>query len=157
MDNVVSLISLALTGALNLLCLRAKEYATAMAIAVAIIFGFGAAVEIWSSGWPIRIGHLCGLEVKLLVLQSLVVGLYFGIRNSQSGLKAAGTGAALALFGVAYPIYGKILVLFGSVLLLQYLERVHRCVGLLGLLVSIAALLWKSADRVLKNVADDML
>jgi hypothetical protein len=122
MDDVVSLIFWALTGALNLLSLRATEYATAMAIAVAIIFGFGAAVAIWPSGWPIRIGHLGGLEVKLLVLESLAVGLYLGIRNSQSGLSAAGTGAALALFGVAYQIYGKILALFGSVLIMPYLE-----------------------------------
>ena len=157
MDDVVSLMLWALTGALNLLSLRAKEYATAMAIAVAIILGFGTAVAIWSNGSPIRIGHLGGLEVKLLVLESLAVGLYLGIRNSQSGLKTAGTGAALALFGVAYQMYGKILGLFGSALMLPYLEGAHRYIGFVGLIVSIAALLWKSADRALKNVADDML
>jgi hypothetical protein len=86
-------------------------------------------------------------EIALLLLQSVLAGVYVGLPQSRCGKGTAGAGAVIGFLGIACPVCNKILVfLVGSALLLEYFEpvRLYVALGGVGLL---AAAVWLKLAR----------
>lgn len=133
-----------IVGALRSLSVREIAYS---AIAGVVTFALvGTLTALWNNPFFVRMTPAAGFELALLTVQSLLGGLYLGVRTSACAIKTAGSGGILGFLGVACPVCNKILVaIFGSGLLLTYFEPVRLYVGLVGTVA-----LWFALDRKLR-------
>ena len=131
-------------GALRSLSVREIIYsAIAGVVAFALV---GTLTALWNNPFFVRMTPAAGFELALLTVQSLLGGLYLGLRTPACAIKTAGSGGILGFLGVACPVCNKILVaIFGSGLLLSYFEPVRLYVGLVGTVA-----LWFALDRKLR-------
>lgn len=131
-------------GALRSLSVREIVYSAFAGVAAFALIGTLAAL--WNNPFFVRMTPAAGFELALLGVQSLLGGLYLGLRTPACAIKAAGSGGILGFLGVACPVCNKILVaVFGSGLLLSYFEPVRLYVGLAGTVA-----LWFALDRKLR-------
>jgi hypothetical protein len=104
---------------------------TATAAAMFVLLGTVAAL--WNNPLFTRMTPAGGFEIALLLLQSLLAGLYVGLPHSPCGKRTAGAGAIIGFLGIACPVCNKVLVLLiGGALLLEYFEPVRLYVALGG-------------------------
>lgn len=109
----------------------------------------GTVTALWQNPFFVRMTPAAGYEMTLLVLESILAGVYFGMKSTGCSIRTAGTGGVLGLLGVACPVCNKVLMLiFGSTLLMTYFEPIRPVVGLLGVVLLAAALWWKLQLRV---------
>lgn len=103
------------------------------ATAAAMFVVLGTLAALWNNPLFMRMTPAGGFEVGLLLLQSLLAGVYVGLPQSPCGKRTAGAGAVIGFLGVACPVCNKVLVLLiGSALLLEYFEPVRLHVALAG-------------------------
>lgn len=94
----------------------------------------GTVTALWPNPFFIRMTPAAGFETAILAAQSLLTGLYLGVRRPACSPGWAGAGGVLGVLGVACPVCNKVLLLtFGAGLLLEYFEPVRIYVGLAGL------------------------
>lgn len=129
--------------------LSASEVAFSFLFTAAGFVAVGTLTALWQNPLFTRMTPTAGYEYALLAAQSLLGGLYFGVRTPACALKAAGSGGVLGFLGVACPVCNKLLLAaFGSGLLLSYFEPVRLYVGLLGTVILFWAVGQKLALRV---------
>ncbi len=136
-----------ITKKLDLGRIGAVEALRSFAIAIAVFSLLGTTAALWPNPLFIRMTPTSGFEISLLVVQSALLGLYFGIRRKSCAIKTAGAGGVLGFLGVACPVCNKVLLfVFGSGLLLAYFEPIRLYVGLAGVLLTLYAL-WRKGYR----------
>ena len=103
------------------------------ATAAAMFVLLGTVAALWNNPFFMRMTPAGGFEIALLLLQSLLAGVYVGLPRSPCGKRTAGAGAIIGFLGIACPVCNKVLVLLiGSALLLEYFEPVRLYVALGG-------------------------
>ena len=117
-------------------------------IFAAIMFAaLGTVAALWENPLFMRMTPTGGFEIALLLLLSVLTGLYVGLPQTECGKRTAGTGGVIGFLGIACPVCNKILVLlFGSTLLLEYYEpaRLYLALGGTALL---AVAIWLKLTR----------
>jgi hypothetical protein len=85
-----------------------------------------------------------GLDYLILSLESMLIGLFFGIPTPRCASKKAGIGGVFGFLGFGCLICNKLLLLlFGSSFLLTYFEPIRYYVGAVGILIFTFALYQK--------------
>ncbi|HUG79857.1 MAG TPA: hypothetical protein VML57_20425 [Burkholderiales bacterium] len=111
----------------------AHGLARGAATAAAMFVLLGTVAALWNNPLFTRMTPVGGFEIALLLLQSLLAGIYVGLPHSPCGKHTAGAGAIIGFLGIACPVCNKVLVLLiGSALLLEYFEPVRLYVALGG-------------------------
>ena len=125
----------------------AKHLARGAATAAAMFVLLGTVAALWNNPFFMRMTPAGGFEIALLLLQSLLVGVYVGLPRSPCGKRTAGAGAIIGFLGIACPVCNKLLVLLiGSAVLLEYFEPVRIYVALGGA-VLVALAIWLKLAR----------
>ena len=118
------------------------ELLSTLIIASAAFLLLGTITALWNNSFFIRMTEVNGGDYIILSFESLLIGLFFGIRAPHCATKKAGIGGALGFVGFGCPVCNKILLLlFGSNFLLSYFEPVRYFAGTLGLLLFSYALI----------------
>jgi len=118
-------------------------------IASAAFLLLGAMTALWSNPFFMRMTEVSGWDYIILSFESLLIGLFFGIRAPHCATKKAGIGGVLGFVGFGCSICNKILLLlFGSSFLLSYFEPVRHYAGALGLLLFSYALIQRWLLRI---------
>lgn len=103
------------------------------ATAAAMFVALGTVAALWANPFFMRMTPAGGFEISLLLLQSVLAGVYVGLPSSPCGKRTAGAGAIIGFIGIACPVCNKVLVLLiGSALLLEYFEPARLYVALGG-------------------------
>ena len=106
--------------------------ARGVVVAMVMFIALGTVAALWENPLFMRMTPTGGFEIALLLLLSVLTGLYVGMPQTECGKRAAGTGGIIGFLGIACPVCNKILVLlFGSTLLLEYYEpaRLYLALG----------------------------
>ena len=119
-----------------------NEWLSTLIIASAAFLLLGAVTALWSNPFFMRMTEVSGWDYIILSFESLLIGLFFGIRAPHCAKKIAGIGGVLGFVGFGCSVCNKILLLlFGSSFLLSYFEPVRHYAGALGLLLFSYALI----------------
>lgn len=103
-------------------------------IAGAAFVLIGTVTALWQNPFFTRMTPTSGYEYWLLIAESILLGLYFGIPKAAAATTCSTVGGALGFLGIACPVCNKILLLlFGSGLLLSFFEPIRPYIGLLGI------------------------
>lgn len=107
-------------------------------IVSAVTFGgLGTVSAIWDNPLFIRMTPAGDAEIWILLVLSILIGVFIAIRRPVCSGKTAGAGGVLGFVGIACPICNKILLLvFGGDLLLTYFEPIRIYVAALGVLIA---------------------
>lgn len=96
----------------------------------------GTVTALWDNPFFTRMTPTSGYEYWLLIAESVLLGLYFGIPKAVAASTCSTVGGVLGFLGIACPVCNKILLfLFGSGLLLSYFEPIRLYVGLIGIVL----------------------
>ena len=124
-----------------------RDLARGVATAVGMFVVLGTVAALWQNPLFMRMTPAGGFEIALLLLQSVLAGIYVGLPQSPCGKRTAGAGAIIGFLGIACPVCNKVLVLLiGSALLLEYFEPVRLYVALAGAAL-LAAAVWLKLAR----------
>lgn len=124
-----------------------RNLARGIAAAVAMFVVLGTLAALWTNPLFMRMTPTGGFELALLLLQSILAGVYVGLPQSPCGKRTAGAGALIGFVGIACPVCNKVLVLLiGSALLLEYFEPVRLYVALAGAAL-LAVAVWVKLTR----------
>ena len=122
----------------------AKQVLIGVGVATVSFIVLGTVSALWDNPLFVRMTPTGSFEVPLLALQSLLLGIFFGIPLSACASKLSGTGSAINFVGIACPICNKILLLiFGTEALLMYLEPARLYLAVLGVILTGAAVLFR--------------
>jgi len=125
----------------------AGRVAKGSAVAILMFAGLGTVAAIWENPLFMRMTPTGGFEIALLLLLSVLAGIYVGMPQSECGQRTAGTGGVIGFLGIACPVCNKILVLlFGGALLLEYYEPVRLYLALGGVAL-LAVAIWLKLTR----------
>ena len=129
--------------------LSLKEWLSTLIIALAAFLLLGTITALWDNYFFFRMTEVNGWDYIILSFESLLIGLFFGIRAPHCATKKAGIGGVLGFIGFGCPVCNKILILlFGSSFLLSYFELVRYYAGALGLLLFSNALFQRWLSRL---------
>ena len=124
-----------------------RDLARGVATAAAMFVVLGTLAALWKNPLFMRMTPAGGFEIALLLLQSVLAGVYVGLPRSPCGRRTAGAGAIIGFLGIACPVCNKVLVLLiGSALLLEYYEPLRLYVALGGAAL-LAAAVWLKLAR----------
>ena len=124
-----------------------KRIALGVGVGAAMYAGLGTVAALWENPLFMRMTPTGGFEITLLLLLSVLAGLYVGLPQAECGKRTAGTGGVIGFLGIACPVCNKILVLlFGGALLLEYYEPVRLYLALGGV-VLVAGAIWFKLTR----------
>jgi len=125
----------------------ARNLAQGIATAAAMFVALGTAAALWTNPLFMRMTPTGGFEIALLLLQSVLAGVYVGLPRNPCGKRTAGAGAIIGFLGIACPVCNKVLVLLiGGALLLEYFEPVRLYVALGGAAL-LALAVWLKLSR----------
>jgi hypothetical protein len=136
-----------------------RQVTRGIAVAAAMFAGLGTVAALWDNPLFMRMSAAGSAEIALLLLQSVLAGVYVGLPARRCGRRTAGTGAVLGFLGIACPVCNKVLVLLlGSALLLEYFEPVRLYVAAAGVALLVAAICLKvaAADGVPAQASDSV-
>lgn len=113
-----------------------KEITKIIIISVLSFLILGAVTAVYENSFFQRMTALYWFDYVLLILESLLIGVFLGVNAPDCAIKKAGVGGILGFLGFACPICNKLLLLlFGSGLLLTYFEPIRPLVGALGIIL----------------------
>lgn len=113
-----------------------REIISVIVIATISFVFFGALTSVYENPIFNRMTPVYWFDYVFLVIESLLIGLYFGVKSPVCMSKRAGAGGVMGFLGFACPVCNKLLVLlFGAGFLLTYFEPIRPFVGLLGILL----------------------
>ena len=122
--------------------LSLKEWLNTLIIASAAFLLLGTITALWNNSFFIRMTEVSVWDYIILSFESLLIGLFFGIKAPHCATKKAGIGGVLGFVGFGCSVCNKtLLLLFGSSFLLSYFEPVRHYAGTLGLLLFSYALI----------------
>jgi hypothetical protein len=123
--------------------LSAPGIARGAVVTLGMFLALGTVAALWPNPFFFRMTPTGGFEIVLLLLQSVLAGIYVGLPGSGCAKRTAASGAIIGFLGIACPVCNKLLVaLIGSALLLEYFEPVRLYVAaggaaLLGIAVGL--------------------
>ena len=124
-----------------------KRAAQGIGVAIAMFAGLGTAAALWENPLFMRMTPTGGFEIALLLLLSVLAGIYVALPVTACGIRTAGTGGVIGFLGIACPLCNKVLVLaFGGALLMEYYEPA-RLYLTLGGVVLLGAAIWIKLTR----------
>ena len=92
------------------------------------------------------------LDYVILGFETILIGLFFGIRAQKCAVKKTGFGGIFGFLGFGCSLCNKLLLLlFGSSFLLTYFEPIRYYVGVTGILIFSFALFQKLSLPVLDH------
>jgi hypothetical protein len=126
-----------------------RKIALGAGVAAAMFAMLGTVAALWENPLFTRMTPTGGFEIALLLLLSVLTGVYFALPQAACGMRTAGTGGVIGFLGIACPVCNKLLLLlFGSVLLLEYYEPVRLYLALAGVGLMALAVWFKLTRRV---------
>ena len=121
-----------------------NEQFISLIIAAMVFVMMGTLTALWNNPYFIRMTPVTGWDYVILSLESMLIGLFFGIRRPRCATKKAGIGGVFGFLGFGCSICNKLLLLlFGSSFLLTYFEPIRYYVGAVGILIFTFALYQK--------------
>lgn len=112
------------------------EWMYSLIISVLVFLLLGTTTALWDNSYFIRMTEVNGWDYIILSLESMLIGLFFGVRVPTCAVKKAGLGGVLGFIGFGCSICNKILLyLFGASFLLSYFEPVRHYFGAFGILL----------------------
>lgn len=100
----------------------------------------GTVTALWPNPLFARMTPVQGFEIGMLLLQSVLIGLYVAVRRPRCSIRPAGVGSVIAFLGIACPTCNKLLLLlFGTNLLLEYFEPLRLYIAAAGVIVTALA------------------
>ncbi len=125
-----------------------KRIALGVGVATAMFAGLGTVSALWENPLFMRMTPTGGFEIALLLLLSVLAGVYVGLPQTECGKRTAGTGGVVGFLGIACPVCNKVLMLlFGGALLLEYYEPVRLYLALGGVALLTVAVWLKLTRR----------
>lgn len=125
-----------------------RRIALGVGVGAAMFAGLGTVAALWENPLFMRMTPTAGFEIALLLLLSILAGVYIGLPLTGCGRRTAGTGGVIGFLGIACPVCNKVLVLlFGGALLLEYYEPVRLYLALGGVVLLAFAIWLKLARR----------
>jgi hypothetical protein len=125
-----------------------RRIALGIGVGAAMFVGLGTVTALWENPLFMRMTPTGGFEIALLLLLSILAGIYVGLPLTGCGRRTAGTGGVIGFLGVACPVCNKVLVLiFGGALLLEYYEPVRLYLALGGVVLLTVAIWLKLTRR----------
>jgi hypothetical protein len=113
-------------------------------IATIVFVMMGTLTALWNNPYFIRMTPVTGWDYVILSLESMLIGLFIGIRRPRCATKKAGIGGVFGFLGFGCSICNKLLLLlFGSSFLLTYFEPIRYYVGAVGIRIFTFALYQK--------------
>jgi hypothetical protein len=113
-------------------------------VTAAMFAGLGTVAALWENPLFMRMTPTSGFEVALLLLLSVLAGVYVSLPGTECGVRTAGAGGVIGFLGIACPVCNKVLVLlFGGALLLEYYEPVRLYIALGGVALLAAAIAFR--------------
>ena len=108
-----------------------------LAVTVFTFAGLGTLSALWDNPLFFRMTPAGALEIALLLVLSLLLGVYVAIKRPRCSVRTAGAGTVLGFLGVACPVCNKLLLLLiGGDILLTYFEPVRIYVALAGVMLA---------------------
>ena len=121
-----------------------KEWFISLVIATMVFVMMGTLTALWNNPYFIRMSPVADWDFVILSLESMLIGLFFGIRRPRCATKKAGFGGIFGFLGFGCSLCNKLLLLvFGSGFLLTYFEPIRYYVGAVGILIFTFALYQK--------------
>ena len=121
-----------------------NEQFISLIIAAMVFVMMGTLTALWNNPYFIRMTPVTDWDYIILSLESILIGLFFGIRTRRCSTKKAGIGGVFGFLGFGCSICNKLLLLlFGSSFLLTYFEPIRYYVGAVGILIFTFALYQK--------------
>ena len=128
-----------------------KEQLISLIIAAMVFVMMGTLTALWNNPYFVRMTPVTDWDFLILSLESILIGLFFGIRTPRCATKKAGIGGVFGFLGFGCSICNKLLLLlFGSSFLLTYFEPIRYYVGAAGILIFSFALYQKMALPLLQ-------
>lgn len=156
METPLTFVSYGLLGLANLGQLRRRDYAIGLGIAIAIFAVFGTVLGAWPSPFALRSSEMQASDFWLLAAESAVLGLFFTLRQRLAGAPLATVGFLLTLFGIVCPVCNSVFdAVFGHGFLSARFGNVCFYAGLVGIILSVLALLWRSAGAAFERLLKD--
>ena len=129
-----------------------REWFISLSIRVATFLLFGTVTALWSNPFFIRMTGVSDLDYVIISFETILIGLFFGIRAPKCAVKKAGFGGIFGFLGFGCSLCNKLLLLlFGSSFLLTYFEPIRYYVGVTGILIFSFALFQKLSLPVLDH------
>jgi len=129
-----------------------REWFISLSITVATFLLFDTVTALWSNPFFIRMTEVSDLDYVILGFETILIGLFFGIRVPKCAVKKAGFGGIFGFLGFGCSLCNKLLLLlFGSSFLLTYFEPIRYYVGVTGILIFSFALFQKLSLPVLDH------
>ncbi|HBL55240.1 MAG TPA: hypothetical protein EYM80_05010 [Deltaproteobacteria bacterium] len=129
-----------------------REWFISLSITVATFLLFDTVTALWSNPFFIRMTEVSDLDYVILGFETILIGLFFGIRAPKCAVKKAGFGGIFGFLGFGCSLCNKLLLLlFGSSFLLTYFEPIRYYVGVTGILIFSFALFQKLSLPVLDH------
>jgi len=129
-----------------------REWFISLSITVATFLLFGTVTALWSNPFFIRMTEVSDLDYVILGFETILIGLFFGIRAQKCAVKKTGFGGIFGFLGFGCSLCNKLLLLlFGSSFLLTYFEPIRYYVGVTGILIFSFALFQKLSLPVLDH------
>ena len=131
---------------------RLKLWLISLIIATIVFVMMGTLTAPWHNPYFIRMTPVTGWDYLILSLESMLIGLFFGIPTPRCASKKAGIVCVFGFLGFGCSICNKLLLLlFGSSFLLTYFEPIRYYVGATGILIFSFALYQKMALPLLQQ------
>lgn len=125
-----------------------SEWIRSLVYALGLFAGMGTLTALWSNPIFIRMTPVISGDFVILAGESILLGLYLGIRAPSCGIKKASIGGILGFLGFGCSLCNKLLLMaVGSTMLLNYFEPVRQYIGWIGLAVLAVALYAKFTRR----------
>jgi len=129
-----------------------REWFISLSITVATFLLFGTVTALWSNPFFIRMTEVSDLDYVIISFETILIGLFFGIRAQKCAVKKTGFGGIFGFLGFGCSLCNKLLLLlFGSSFLLTYFEPIRYYVGVTGILIFSFALFQKLSLPVLDH------
>ena len=129
-----------------------REWFISLSITVATFLLFDTVTALWSNPFFIRMTEVLDLDYVILGFETILIGLFFGIRAQKCAVKKTGFGGIFGFLGFGCSLCNKLLLLlFGSSFLLTYFEPIRYYVGVTGILIFSFALFQKLSLPVLDH------
>ena len=129
-----------------------REWFISLSITVATFLLFDTVTALWSNPFFIRMTEVSDLDYVILGFETILIGLFFGIRAQKCAVKKTGFGGIFGFLGFGCSLCNKLLLLlFGSSFLLTYFEPIRYYVGVTGILIFSFAIFQKLSLPVLDH------
>ena len=131
---------------------RLKIWLISLIITTIVFVMMGTLTALRHNPYIIHMTPVTGWDYLILSLESMLIGLFFGISTPRCAYKKAGIGGVFGFLGFGCSICNKLLLLlFGSSFLLNYFKPIRYYIVATGILIFSFALYQKMVLHLLQK------